>query len=351
MPQSPTRISAAEYFRIPDNIQTRVESAGSIPTLTASDANTSSPYASFTNDSGARYAQYLDEGVLRATPTPRRRSNPVPPTSILNYSANIFDYVEPPLAGDNSRIFGIEIEIQAGRDWSSSELAETFALKCHEGADGVYFIMKGDSSIGGPNGGFEVVTKPMSLAEHGEFWPRALAWNPSPEKFKTWLAQGLTCGMHVHVNRASLSVTAIRRANMFINSHIMQGALAHIAGRNPNYYCRPIIKTPTAPVRDEGHDMRYQAINLINERTVEYRIFRSTLNPNRIGANIQFVDASLEFAEHVGNRNQLTPDKFFSYVTENEAKYPLLLKLMQNIPAGLINIKPSQLERIKEHNA
>ena len=44
---------------------------------------------------------------------------------------------------------------------------------------------------------------------------------------------------------------------------------------------------------------RHVAINLTNENTIEFRIFRGTLNPKRFLATLQFVDALCHFVKVV----------------------------------------------------
>lgn len=71
-----------------------------------------------------------------------------------------------------------------------------------------------------------------------------------------------TCGIHIHVNRQWLSKRKAEAIATFINA-LPLDQYQDFFGRLPNEYCR------------QGTGDRYVTVNITNENTVEFRMFRS----------------------------------------------------------------------------
>ena len=76
----------------------------------------------------------------------------------------------------------------------------------------------------------------------------------------------------------------------------------------------------------KNDENRRQAVNLTNEKTIEFRIFRGTVNPKHILRNIEFCDAICDFcypaSRPLGDVNNKI--KFLSFVEQNKKRWPLL---------------------------
>lgn len=142
-----------------------------------------------------------------------------------------------------------------------------------------------DSSI---SRGYEIISSPMTLREHVRYWS-------GDERKNALRAYGTddTCGMHVHVNRSSLSDLTICKLQEFLSYEENQPLVTHCAGRRHNTYCEVPKKTSFVTLDNS----RYCALNVSNTDTIEFRIFAGTRNPARILANIQFCDALIAYCE------------------------------------------------------
>ena len=100
--------------------------------------------------------------------------------------------------GDSSRYFGVELEIDGtGKDSDNAD--ELLAIGNRE-ADCIY--IKGDGSL---DDGLEIVTHPMSLEYHKQFWWQELMAKAISMGYRSH--QTSTCGLHVHSNRSCLGDT------------------------------------------------------------------------------------------------------------------------------------------------
>ena len=90
-------------------------------------------------------------------------------------------------------------------------------------------------------------------------------------------------------------------------------------------YCRkinmPVNEFIRHSNRSSGHDWHYYALNLANEITIDFRIFRGTLNINTFMATLELVnnmiicsrDKSNEEIQHMRFEDFLTTDRLREY--------------------------------------
>lgn len=203
-------------------------------------------------------------------------------TSILNYHESItYNFL-----GDHSPIYlGTEVEIENTKDIiSNDEAAQTIQTLIP-----VYPMH--DGSI---NNGFEMVSDPQNIEwtmEHREDFERA---------FKYLTDNGFrgdetsTCGLHIHVSRDPLHPDTIDKILLFMENY--KDELINLARRHSTEWSAFIsdrnedfVQSLTY-IKDKKHNNgRYMALNLQNTHTIEFRLFRSTLNPNTYLATVQLV--------------------------------------------------------------
>ena len=200
-------------------------------------------------------------------------------------------------------LFGIELEVDKGpydeRDTAISEIADA--------SEDVY--MKHDGSL---DTGFEIVTHPCTLEYHMyEFKWRHITSIAKRHGFKSHDAR--TCGLHVHVGRYQLGQNDRERHNniakiiMLVDRH--WDALVKFSRRRPeqlNHWAKrpaisPIRSTDTEDriidrmwYADNGD--RYQAVNLRNSGTIEFRMFNGTLKRDTIIATVQLLSNICQYA-------------------------------------------------------
>ncbi len=134
--------------------------------------------------------------------------------------------------------------------------------------------------------------------------------------------------MHVHVSRAPLDTYTIAKMQVFINSPLNRAKVIKIAGRCSDRWAKFCDKD----LRNGANrnDDRYEAINLQNYGTIEFRIFKGTLHAGHVLANIEFVEALCQWALQVPGEFCESWQVFWAYVTEHAARYSNFIAYMQS---------------------
>lgn len=209
-----------------------------------------------------------------------------------NRAIHSHSYRPPPqffkLANEKNPVLymGVELEVDRIRDrqrrvtMSHDEIIRAYVSRPE-------FYCKHDGSI---DDGFEIVSHPASYA-----W-----WMNEPLSHFPLLAQHgyksyntSTCGMHVHVSRNYFTTGEIFKLLEFMD--VNPRFILKMSRREPEHlrqWARPGGETSENLNRSRNgndHDDRYRALNLENEKTVEFRIFRGTLNIDSFKLNLAFV--------------------------------------------------------------
>ena len=233
-----------------------------------------------------------------------------------------YNYKPTPIFyGGGKRYFGVELEIDgAGEDCDSAESIMNVANYNSE-----HIYCKHDGSL---EEGFEIVTYPMSLEYHLEEMP----WERIVDKARRLgytSHQAETCGLHVHVSRDALGDTSeaqdatigrilyfVERnwSELLISSRRTEYQLSRWAARY-GYKDNPSEMLEHAK---KGNCNRYTCVNLTNDKTIEFRIFRGTLKLNTIFATLQLVnhicDVAISFSDE--SMRRLSWSEFVSHIEE-----------------------------------
>ena len=213
---------------------------------------------------------------------------------------------------------GVELEVEVKRYHSANFIKSQEIEHCVPG----FLMCKEDGSIGY---GFEMCTAPASLDIHKEMWPLILS-----EKNRINLNtfdNSANCGMHVHVSRKPLSNLVIGKVLTFINSPKTRKNIISIAGRERSEFTS-FERKKIADVQFPSRHRRYQAVNINNKTTIEFRIFRSTTSVDHVLANIEFVDAVVRWCMVESISNIESWKSFWSYVLEHDKRYDSMVEYM-----------------------
>lgn len=205
----------------------------------------------------------------------------------------------------NKLFMGVELEIDKG-DYKVSCAEELTDL----GDSETLFYLKSDCSL---DDGIEIVTHPCTLQYHLNDFP----WN---DIHKIARRNGFTshdantCGLHVHVSKAALGDTDMEKdlttAKIIMLVDRFWDEMVSFSRRDYQRLARWACK-PNAEMEDTDSEEdiirkskelsynRYYAVNLCNWNTIEFRLFRGTLNVNTILATLQFVDNLVRFAKEI----------------------------------------------------
>lgn len=212
------------------------------------------------------------------------------------HGINAYHYKPKPIFyGEAQRFFGVELEIDGGGE-DDDKADRIIEIANMNGLEHIY--CKHDGSL---NDGFEIVTHPMTLKYHQQEMP----WKPVlTEAIRMGYTshQAGTCGLHVHVNRDSFGKTeaeqeaCIARILYFFERHWEE--LLKFSRRSQRqlerWATRYGYEEQPQEILDHakkgGGGGRYSSVNLLNEDTIEFRIFRGTLKYNTLIATLQLVE-------------------------------------------------------------
>ena len=206
-----------------------------------------------------------------------------------------YDYKpEPVFHGDGSLFYGVELEIDDGGE--DSDNAEELLKIANRSSHLLY--AKHDGSI---SEGFELVSEPCTLAYHLNHFPWESVMDTAVNMgYRSHCTS--TCGLHIHVNRSAFGKTydeqeeVIARIVYFVEHHWNE--LVRFSRRTRGNLDRwaaryATISDSTKKTYNDAKKKnlgRYVAVNLTNDDTVEFRLFRGTLKYRTFAATLQLVD-------------------------------------------------------------
>lgn len=208
---------------------------------------------------------------------------------------------EPIFYGEGCRFFGVELEIDCGGESDNSARS---ILDVANGNGLEHLYCKHDGSL---DDGFELVSHPMTLDYHQKEMPWAGILRSAVEMgYKSH--QAGTCGLHIHVNRNAFGATevqqdaSIARILYFFEKHWEE--LLKFSRRTQRqldrWAARYGYKEQPSDILEHakkgGHGGRYTCVNLQNDSTIEFRMFRGTLKLNTLIATLQLVDRICDVA-------------------------------------------------------
>ena len=222
-------------------------------------------------------------------------------------------------------LMGLELECEVSDDYLRED-------KAHEVLDaiGYYRTDDGESGFkyceierdGSLNHGFEIVTGFTGLDVHRkqlEFfkntWDGVKSHNTS------------TCGLHVHVCKANMTLYHAAKLIFFINDEKNHALIKALARRTSSSYAQIKNKTGNIvwlkdarktrnPLNNLNAD-RYEALNFQNDKTIEFRLFRGSLKYETIQSCLEFSFLSWHFTRDASIKN-LTIEKFLEFINKPE---------------------------------
>ena len=214
---------------------------------------------------------------------------------------------EPEFLGEckEGLYLGVELEVDNGCNLKST------TKRIYDDFADVY--MKHDGSL--TSAGFEIVSFPATL----EYHTSKLGWKDIMEvclenDYRSH--DTTTCGLHIHLSRAFLGATEQEQElniakliilfDRFWDSHIVPfsrrdyNSLQSWADK-PSVECADTDTESEVvdKIKQYKHSGRYKAINLQNYSTIEFRLFKGTLNFNTFLASIQFVVTITKFVKSI----------------------------------------------------
>ena len=215
---------------------------------------------------------------------------------------------------------GFELElVESSEGVSTSELEELVSL-----ATDANLLAKYDGSVDA-----ELVSRPLLINELKEKVKETLSIvSESSANWVSWdqsseYSSGGRCGFHLHVNKRPIkNIKAIYR---FINRY--EDFFKVFSGRKNMYYCR-LDPDYMARNYNKCHNYRYSALNNLNAYTLEFRLWRGSLNFQRLSFYIDLTFTMCRYS-HLLNKLSLCDILFlannsfmFSFLDDDKAIWP-----------------------------
>lgn len=212
----------------------------------------------------------------------------------------VFHNTPGDMCGDEYRLYiGVENEISGYNAY-----IDDAAQEIRDIADTDLLYMKDDCSI---HNGFEMVSHPCTLDYHMNKFP----WD---DIFDAATSNGFemqhrSCGLHCHVNRrffgSDREIQDLHIAKLILVVEKIWDDMTKFARRDHCDYSRkPCVKYERGDDAEtlqqkynESTYTRYYAVNVENEKTVEFRMFRNTLDYQTFVATLQFVDTICRYVK------------------------------------------------------
>lgn len=208
---------------------------------------------------------------------------------------------------------GVELEVECKNDrgWYRGELADAVAYAMRD-----FAVLKSDGSL---DNGFEIVTAPATIEIHRTEWTKRFYGKPFIKGLRSWDAG--TCGLHVHISRKPLSQLTQAKIVGFCNIEENRVWMEKLAGRTSHY-------AEFKDVEQLGKQWRYQSsrykvVNLENPDTLEFRIFKGSLRPERLWRALEFVHSLVKFCEQT-SLEKLQASQYLEWLGKHKKLYPSL---------------------------
>lgn len=206
-----------------------------------------------------------------------------------------YNYKPSPIFyGEGNFFMGVELEIDEGGE------VERYAEEIQDiaNAKNEHLYCKHDGSL---NDGFELVSHPMTLEYHLNEMPWRDILHKAIDLGYSSHNSG-SCGLHIHCNRSAFSAdyddqeVIIGRIVYFVEKHWQELVkFSRRTSRTLNRWAAryATISATTKETYEKAKNKymgRYVAVNLENEHTIEFRMFRGTLRYQTFIAALQLVE-------------------------------------------------------------
>ena len=240
--------------------------------------------------------------------------------------------------GNEKYYLGFELEVECGPRADKFRSAEELQTKL-----GARAYIKEDGSL---DNGYEVVTHPHSLEAYNNNFNWGFLEFLKRNGLRSWNTS--SCGLHVHVSRTAFDPVDSVRLSYTRSERILrrqahelrftkliydnQRQVERIAGRSSHFSSFADKGNLIYKVKHGNQsDGRYSAVNTENIATLEVRVFKGSLRPERVRSALEFVHAAVEYTRNLkvaGKNNAFAWSKFVAFVVANESMYPNLLTII-----------------------
>ena len=257
---------------------------------------------------------------------------------IRGYSSNVLNLLETPLPA-HKLLLGIEMELECSTPSDTSKRIIDVI-----GDD--FVIAKEDGSVPG----FELVSIPATLDEHRRRWDVLKNREKNGiTKVRGW--SGSTNGIHIHVSKNVLPLSTLPKLRNFMYNPNNAEYIYSVAGRRSDQWAKLSVYPSINKNKDagkwlrkeynkkrkydiiDGYSEKYQGVNNHrSDKTYEFRIFRSTLNYDRLMVDLEFVDSLCNYCTEIPlvGSHYYAFNSYVDWLTSRSNPYKYLRKFIKD---------------------
>lgn len=204
--------------------------------------------------------------------------------------------------GEEELFFGMELEVDRTEGKEDSNLSKEDVAR--EVIDRLQYEFVHCENDGSLSNGFEIITQPMQiemLQNRLKKSMKSIAEFMTDNGFRSHNTE--TCGLHFHVSRRAFGDDSMERMVNIVKVYTIMENLwdgfVKFSRRSEKNLERWAAQYNIDKTQDDtpvdiyqklsGDCSRYRALNISNDATVEFRMFRGTLKPETILATLQLV--------------------------------------------------------------
>jgi len=237
----------------------------------------------------------------------------------------------------NDIFMGIELEVENTGNTSRKDAAKHILDIANP-----FIYCKDDGSL---EDGIEIVSHPATLQYHltSGYWDLILKFLKE-KLYKSHDTE--TCGLHVHVGKKELTALQTSKIKFFTENNIE--FVEALSRRTRNSYCRAIGKKKQGIKVGQYLNTtdRYEAVNLTNESTIEFRTFRGTLNKNTLFATLEYIYLLVKFVDTISVIQSLEENVYLKYIEFISGK----TQYLENYLVRVLGISKKQIDKTEGEN-
>lgn len=215
--------------------------------------------------------------------------------------------------------FGVEVEVEVA-DEERISMNKALADLAEGDRDEGLFYCKSDGSI---HYGFEIVSHPFTfqyMKQNDKAFDAMFRLRDTCEGYRP-----TNCGMHVHMSvDAFTSLHMYKFIRFFYDNPEFIKRVSRRTGNNMERWAACQLSTGDNPIhiakRQSCQSSRYSALNFQTRRTVECRIFRSTISRPLFYGNIEFLKGVYDYTKDSGLKN-MSVDGFISHAQRHGSMF------------------------------
>lgn len=211
---------------------------------------------------------------------------------------------------------GVELEVSGKAGMFTSRMQ--YGKEVYKRVEKGFIALCDDASLDSDGRSFEIKTVPAKLNYLKErlapLYRDDLLTSAMPSKDTRY-------GMHVHINRKSLTALQLSKMVSFLNASENRVFVEMVAGRNETSYTEYDNRNRYIRKRESRGSNRRSAVNLSNNHTVEIRIFNTPHSYEQLCYRLEFCDALALFCRNHAGFKDLSFTSFIKWVNNSNRGY------------------------------